>query len=386
MSKTRLLSATGFLCLVLFLSACSVPAEPQTIGDTTDSSDSSATSKDTMAFLYQYVGNMVNGTGDNGVTLGSSSDGLVVRSSEQDAALWTVSKSVTDVYGDPVFSHLSNGNWALTAWTGHNDTRGANYLLYYEASCPIVDDSEVLAIGTSSATGCKDTKSLTGGKTSQIFAADDGNYVFHMIGGSIYLAHLSDATHSAMDLESICVLDEPVEKSTELDYGASTLILDQKNTGLLMSDTAMGRRADGTWVLFVKGIAPTKECSGGNLCELCGRSIYRTTSTDLIHWTDLEKVVTQASVPEATTTADGTVWLYWQNFNLTCDSEDMRMGATAPISGAYEQAGTYELSEPVDVSFPDEAFQTDSQLHYATNANPVVLDAEAMAAYEACME
>ena len=69
--------------------------------------------------------------------------------------------------------------------------------------------------------------------------------------------------------------------------------------GLLLSDTAIARRRDGTWVLFVKGIASSVGCSGGGLCELCARAIYRTTSRDLMTWSALEKMAEPASVPDA---------------------------------------------------------------------------------------
>lgn len=59
-------------------------------------------------------------------------------------------------------------------------------------------------------------------------------------------------------------------------------------------------------------------------------------TTNLIHWSELEKVVIQASVPEATTTVDGTVWLYWQDFTNTCTAQDQSLGGIAPISAAYE--------------------------------------------------
>jgi hypothetical protein len=153
-----------------------------------------------------------------------------------------------------------------------------------------------------------------------------------------------------------------------------------------MSDTAMAQRTDGTWVLFVKGIESDNGCTPNTICELCARSIYRTTSSDLIHWSELEKVVEQASVPEATTTAEGQVQLYWQDFSNTCETQAQHLGAIAPLSMASELPSG-ELSEPVQMSFPDEAFESDSKLHYATNANPVMLpDDAAVAAYQACVQ
>lgn len=339
-----------------------------------------------LAFLYQTVGLFENGAGVNTVELGQSADGVEVDSLEQSAVEWTIGKNNTDAYGDPVFSRLSNGNWAMTAWTSRDDSRGPGRLLYYEASCPTVEDDEVIAIAPSTKQGCQPSTSLTGGKTSQIFEASGGNYVFHMIFGEIYLAHLSDEDHSAMELESLCVLDTPVSSLDELEYGESTRIISQDTVDLLMSDTAMGRRADGTWVLFVKGIPSDNGCEPNTVCELCSRSVYRTTSTDLIHWTDLEEVVQQASVPEATT-VDGTVWLYWQDFSDVCTAQDTKLGAIAPISAAYELAGTFALSDKQTVSFPDEEFETNKQMHYATNANPVALpDSAAVAAFAACIE
>lgn len=357
----------------------SVVSEPN---PTTTNETSSGTP---IAFLYQYVGKFVQGAGDNSVRLGMSEDYTTVQSYGIDVLNWTVSKTEKDGYGDPVFSRLSDGSWAMTSWTGPEDSRGPGSLLYYESSCPTVTDSAVVTVVPSSAQGCVKTPTLTGGKTSQIFAADDGNYVFHMISGEVYLAHLSDAENSAMDLESMCVLKTPVTTVSDLDYGESTLLFSKDDTGLLLSDTAIGRRADGTWVLFVKGIAPDNGCKPNTTCELCTRGVYRTTSTDLMNWSPLEKVVSQASVPEAFTTVDGTVWLYWQDFSDTCAADDLNIASFAPISAAYEQEGSYELSEPITVSFPDEDFETDHSIHYATNANPVTLpDAAAVEALEAC--
>ncbi len=368
----------NFIALSFLLTGCI---------DNTDTNTNNVQDSSTpeLAFFYQYVGAFKDGAGENAVRIGTSSDGVTVQSAGVDALDFVVSKDETDVYGDPVFSRLSNGNWAMTAWTGQADTRGAGRLLYHESACPVVDDAAVIAIGSSSANGCSDTGGITGGKTSQIFEADDANYVFQMINGDIYMTYLSDASHSAANLDSICVLDSAVDSLSELAYGESTLTLNEDN--LLLSDTAMGRRTDGTWVLFVKGIEKEVGCSGGGLCELCARGIYRTTSSDLIHWSDLEKVVEQASVPEATTTVDGTVWLYWQDFTNTCTAQDLMLGSIAPISAAYELPDSYELSDPVTVSFPDEPFETDDKIHYATNANPVMLpDQAAQDALAACLE
>lgn len=344
---------------------------------------------DAIAFFYQTVGAFVKGVGNNAVRAGYSLDGIEVQSYGADVLNWTIGKNGNEGFGDPVFSRLSDGTWTMTAWSTPSDPRGAAALMYHEASCPTVDEDDVLVLGPSAAAGCADTRGTSMGKSSQVFEHDGGRYVFHTIGGSIYLAKLADATHEATDLESLCVLpnDEAVSSLSELDYGESTYLFGTIDTGLLQSDTAIARRADGTWVLFVKGIAPDSGCTPNTLCELCGRSIYRTTSADLIAWTDLEKVVGEASVPEATTMPDGTVRLYWQDFSDACEAENLQLANVAPISTAYELAGSHDLSSPTVTSYPDEPFETDKKIHYATNANPILLpDAEALADLAECVK
>ncbi len=331
-----------------------------------------------IAFFYQYVGEMKNRVGENAVRAGSSTDGLTVASYGTDILSWLSDQSSTTItYGDPVFSRLSNGRWAMTSWSAPDDPRGGNILLYHEADCPTVDDDAVIAIVPSDDAGCQPTPTLTGGKSSQVFAADGSNYLFHMIMGNVYLSRLSDASSDITDLSEICVRSTAATSLSDLDVGESTIVLNQKTTGLLMSDTAIARRTDGTWVLFVKGIEPDNGCTQNSVCELCARAIYRTTSADLIHWSDVEKIVSGASVPEATTMPDGNIWLYYQNFEKVCETEDQHFGSTAPISAVYEQAGTYEFSEPKNASFPDESFEINTQVHYATNANPILLPDEA---------
>ncbi|MBI4407674.1 MAG: hypothetical protein HY565_04215 [Candidatus Kerfeldbacteria bacterium] len=360
---------------------------------TEDTNDSSEADAAVTAYFYQIVGPFINGSGNNSVRVGKTNDGMTVDSYQPDDSgnvlEWTQGANHSYAYGDPVFSRLASGSWIMTARSSSADPRGANRLLYAESSCPLVDDDTVVAISPSSASGCKPVNALTQGKTSQVFTDDEGrNLVFSMISGDIYLTYLSDASQSATALDSVCVLQQPVASMDELELGSATSIFtDQQIGNLLLSDTAIARRSDidGTWALFVKGIPNDLGCTDRSLCELCARSIYRTTSTDLIHWTDLELVVEQASVPEATTTPDGNVWLYWQDFSNTCDAGDEKLSAQSPISGAYEQAGSNELSDKVTVSFPDEEFEGDDKLHYATNGNPVTLpDAQAQAALEAC--
>lgn len=369
-----------------------LPEDTKDAKDTTEAStETDTTTQDStgsIAFFYQTVGLFMNGAGENTVRVGTTTDGGTVESYDATVLDWTQGANHTYSYGDPVYSRLPGGTWAMTARSSNQDPRGSNYLLYHESSCPLVDDSAVVAIGPSTAAGCKSMKAATMGKTSQVFTDDTGkNYIFHMAEGSIYLTYLSDETHSATSLDSICMLEQPVADLSTMNHGDSTLVL-ARGTGdnMLLSDTAIARRADGTWVLFVKGIPEDLNCTDRTLCELCGRSIYRTTSTDLVHWSDLEEVVEAASVPEAITAPDGTVWLYWQDFSNTCDANDEKLSAQARISGAYEQSGSNDLSNKQTVSFPDEEFQSNSVMHYATNGNPVTLpNAQAQADLEACL-
>lgn len=178
---------------------------------------------------------------------------------------------------------------------------------------------------------------------------------------------------------------EPPAHLKELAWGEATLVLGEAAAnGHLLSDTGIARRKDGTWTLYVKGVPTSLGCAGGSLCELCGRSIFRTTSTDLITWSALVKMVDKSSIPEATNYLDGSAWLYWQDFTPTCAAQDLMAAARAPISGAFEQEGG-TLSSTVTVSFPKEAFETGTTLHYPTNANPIALPTkEAKAAFDAC--
>lgn len=344
-----------------------------------------------IAFFFQYVGAFEYGVGKNGVTAGTSLDGISVTSSTTDAMIWSVGKQATKnnrTYGDPVISYLPSGMWAMTAWSGSNDPRGQGRLLYAEASCPTIDENSVIAIGASSAKECARMESVTSGKTSQVFSQNGNTYIFHSMMGEVYITQLSSPQEQAHDLTALCILKNPVEDISDLTYSSSTKIISKADAqNITLSDTAFGQREDGTWVLFVKGIKQEPGCTATDLCELCNRSIYRTTSTDLITWSPLEKVIERASVPEATTMPDGTVWLYWQDFSDTCDAQDKNVAARAPISSAYEQPGSYELSEPVAVTFTDETFETNTELHYATNGNPVSLPSQqAYEAFLTCVE
>lgn len=333
------------------------------------------------AFFFQDVAP----TG-NAVRAGTTGDQRVVQSSGVDVLHWQVLGGQARVYGDPVFSRLANGRWTMTAGTGNNDPRGARTLLYHEADCPQVDAAAVVAIGASTAPACDATGGLAMAKVSRVFEVDGSPYLFSLAGGKVVLVRLGDGVRTAKDLTSVCVRRTRAASLSELGWGEATVVVDSTlAAGLLVSDSAVARRRDGTWVLFVKGIPSGVGCAGGGLCELCARNIYRTTSRDLVTWSALEKVVERASVPEAFTAPDGSVWLYWQSFAETCDAQDLRLAARAPIRGAAEDASGV-LGAPVAVVFQGEASQTDTRLHYPTNANPIPLpDAAAEASLLACL-
>lgn len=337
----------------------------------------SDTAEVTTAFFYQDVGPFVNGIGKNATRAGWTTDGVTIFGEGNDVLDWEQSGGHDYAYGDPVFSLLQSGKWAMTARGG-----GSQELMYGESTCPTMDDDAIITISPSTAPGCMQTDSLTMGKTSEIFSVDESNYVFHMVGSEIYLAKLSDDEHSALDLESLCVLEDSVAKVSEIAYGESARVLSSEE--LLLSDTGIARREDGTWVLFVKGIERSGVCSG--LCELCARKIYRTTSMDLLTWSPLEVVVEEASVPEAYTDVNGVVWLYWQDFSDACAAENEMLANRAPISSAYETGSSYTLSTPERIVLTDEALETNKTMHYATNGNPVALTTTAaQEAFAACI-
>lgn len=339
-----------------------------------------------MAYFYQYVG--LDHVND--VRAGLTADGALIDSLGVKVMEWTQpimgAPTTGSVYGDPVFSRLANGRWAMTARSTENDPKGGSLLMVHEADCPQVVDDDVRHLKPVSGAGCAPFANSNMGKTSQIFSSGDDSYLFLMSGGDVYLVHVGDADKSVADLAGVCFRTTAATSLAELAVGEATRIIDHTAAGLLLSDTGIARRADGTWVLFVKGIVSDPNCPGGSgLCELCARSVYRLTSSDLITWSSPEKVVEQGSIPEAASDGAGRVWLYWQDFSLACAADDLQLAARAPISGAYEEA-TGDLSAPVTVSFPEESFEAaDSKEHYATNGNPVHLPSlAAQTAFEAC--
>ena len=340
-------------------------------------------SQSQIAFFYQTVGPFMAGSGYNTVEIGTSSDGINIRSNSVSALDFYVGPSADSAYGDPVFSYLPNGNWAVTSWTGPGDPRGQGNMLYYEATCPIVVDTLVNALAALNCSDCLYPSTVQSGKTSQLFEVSGRYYVMHSNASVVRIACLSDGTNGGMDLPGIYMKDSAYSSLSALNYGESMPVF--TSDSLRLSDCAIAHRTDGTWVLFVKGISDTTTASSGSLEELEARGIYRTTTTDFINWTPLEKVVGMASVPEATQTSDGKVWLYWQDFTDAIAAGNLSMAARAPISGAYELA-TYELSTPQQVFFEDEAFETNNSLHYATNGNPIFLpDTSAFNALRDCV-
>lgn len=194
------------------------------------------------AFFFQDVT-----PSGNAVRAGFTTDGRVVESSGVNVLSWQVFGQA-QVYGDPVFSRLSNGRWAMTATTSLQDPRGALALQYHEAQCPRVVDSAVRVLANTQSAACEAASATAMAKTSQVFEADGIRYLFTMVGAKIYLVRLSDATRGASDLTSICIRKSRAATLSELQWGEATVVLDATQVpGLLLSDTGVARRADGTW-------------------------------------------------------------------------------------------------------------------------------------------
>ena len=339
-----------------------------------------------VAYFYQTVGLQKQGSGrQNATRIGALAEGQVVRTDGIDAAVWDPGGSSSSGYGDPVFSSLPGGRWAMTARSRGEDPPGSGQLLYFEGACPFVDDAEVITLTGSSRRGCEDVERTLRSKTSQIFQADGESWIFQLMDRRLRLTHIGSSGKSTRDLDGICALQSRPRRLSEVGFGeAFEVFASGQDEGLRVSDAAIAQRSDGTWVLFVKGVAEGTGCASGATCELCARSIYRSTSRDLMTWSSLEEVVKQASVPEAVTARDGKVWLSWQDFSAVCEADDELLALQAPIRAAYEQGGG--LSPAVSVSFPDEPFEGNPKMHYATNGNPVQLrDAQALASLQACL-
>jgi hypothetical protein len=366
--------------VVVLLAACSGGGGSQ--GGTSPPPPPTVAGPPGNAFFYQDVGL----GGINSVRVGFTTDGRVVQTYGVNLMSWQALRGQAMIYGDAVFSRLANGRWVMTAGTGVDDPRGPAGIMYHEASCPQVVDAAVKVWNPARTASCDSSvPTSTAAKVSQVFELDGARLLFTATNGRVYIAKISDATHAAADLQSICFRRTPVARIADLAWGEATAVIDATITGnLFVSDTAIARRRDGTWVLFLKGIALPAGCQSGQLCELCARSIYRTTSTNLMTWTALEKVVEQASVPDAGVDPDGNVRLYWQNFVPACAAQNLQLAARAPITGAAEQAN-FALGTPANTTYPGEAFETNTQLHFPTNGNPVLLpDAAAKTALDAC--
>lgn len=333
-----------------------------------------------LAFFYQTVTPTANA-----VRAGVSADGGVVSAWNADQLNWTV-RGNTRPYGDPVISRLSNGRWLMTSWTASTDSRGGARLALHEASCPRVDDTAVRVLSSASTSGCKGGSVTAQGKTSQAFAVDGSDYLFTMAGAQLYLLRLSEGSRGTADLSNVCLLNQAATSLSSLRVGDATPVFSTSAIAdLLISDSAIARQSNGSWTLLVKGIARSASCSSGSLCELCARNIYRSTSTDLLHWSNPEAIVQQASVPEAVVLPDGTVRLYYQNFGSTCSAQNLQLAERAPI-GFVDVPATGAVGTPGTLRFVGEAFESTTSLHYATNGNPVALpDAAALSAWQACM-
>lgn len=321
------------------------------------------------AYFYQYVG--INAGGYNAIRAGISEDFENVHFQNLTTIIWESGKENLG-FGDPVWSLLPNKNWAFTAWRDPEDASGSKGLLYFDSPCPVVEKDEVKNIQSYRAkSGCVSNFNLTSGKTSQVLEHNGNTYVFHATGKDVFLAQLSDATNKAMDLDSLCVLETAVSDISSLSYGQTTKVF--HNDTLFISDAAYAKRSDGTWVLFMKCINSTVKFDEASFDELCARKVYRSTSTDLINWSGLELAADSCSVPEATVTADGRVWLHYQDFSKACKTEDPADAAIAPISAIYE-LDDYSMSSPMKMIFTDDSFEYDESEHYATNGNPVFVD------------
>ena len=333
-----------------------------------------------VAFFYQDVN-----AGFNTVRVGFSSDMHTVTPYNAQVLQWQVINGSTRIYADPVMSRLSNGRWAMMASSAPGDARGTSNLLYHEASCPQVQDAAVHVIRRSTAAGCVGQGPLVGAKPSQVFEANGSNYAFMMIDAKVHLMRLSDATRSANDLTTLCVRQSRAANLEALGWGEATVVIDETAAaGLLLSDTGIARRTDGTWTLFVKGIPATTSCAQASLCELCARGLYRTVSTNLVSFGTPGRVRDIASVPDSSIGPDGVVWAYWQSFREACTSNDINMAARAHILTARD-VPLFDLDFGFAVTFTGEDFETNTALHYPTNGNPVFLpDAAAKTAFDTC--
>ncbi len=332
-----------------------------------------------MAFFYQTVGNE-----DNAVMAGSTLDGFEIDSAGFTSIAWEGPMVADNRYSDPVVSRMPDGTWTVTSRSAPTDSHGAHLLMYSENSCPEfpeIDDPNIHYLSALEGSECITQTRTLMAKTSQVFEADGEWYVFHAVESELWLAHLGNAEQRPTELAGLCFVD-----NDELPaVGQTERIYSDQAEGWLISDAAISRRTDGTWVLFIKGIEDGLCDTNGGLCELCGRQIFRTTSEDLVEWTALESVMTQASIPESTVDADGRVWLYWQDFTPACDAQDLFLANRAPISGAYEDA-VGDLTSEGFVSFPEETFERDTNQHYATNSNPVRVPGEAWADFLECVD
>jgi len=358
-------------------------ADTDTGGLDSDVVDSDVESTAAMAFFYQNVG-----FGLNDVRWGTWSEEVVDSSGFTAMSFDTMGEDI-DPLGDPLFSRWADGRWSMAAASGMDHPSGIGQLLLHLGECPVVDDNDALHLLTrSDAEGCAGPGWVLIGKGSQVFSHQGSDWLFMNTGPDVMLVRAGDGTQDLLDHDSLCYLTEAPDSLDDIAVGEGAPILHAPDTDLLLSDVAIARRLDGTWTLFIKGIPQDSGCMPLSKCELCSRGIYRSTSTDLLHWTQPELVASEASVPDAANGVNGEVWLFWQDFSEACDAgtdqEFHMLAARAPLTGAFEGEGGV-FSAPMTLTFPEEAFENDPQLHYPTNPNPILLpDAAALSDLESC--
>ena len=114
------------------------------------------------AFLFQDVA-----PSGNAVRVGYTTNTFTVQTTGVNVLTWQALGQAR-AYGDPTFSRLSNGRWAMTATTSPQDPRGGQALQYHEAQCPTVEASAVRVIPASTAATCEATGATAMAKTSQV--------------------------------------------------------------------------------------------------------------------------------------------------------------------------------------------------------------------------
>lgn len=325
----------------------------------------------------------------NGIRSGITNDGILIHTPSDYWVAWNPfgareddPESTLPQMEDPVFSQTSDGRFHLTASAGRTTTEQGN-ITTGSAQCPLIKEVQTL-----SADECDETtQPLAIGKRSTIFETNGNRHIiFQGHKQEIKIANLGPADGSALPT-SICSTQTRVDTIDELKPGQfSSIELANAGTNLVFSDMAIAQRTNNEWVLFAKGIRQEQiqATKTGDLIEECERGIYRLTSNDLLTWTAPEQVLTSVSLPETYTDASGRVWLYWMDFSQACENGSKNFNR-APIMTAWEN-NDFTLADPVQVRFADELFESEEQLHYATNANPINLTEQQLGQYQGCLQ